>query len=177
MAEGDLIIEPLDTKRHDRRGFSSGIAQVDNYFQKTANKLVKADNLRVYVMTKADGDLLGFYGLNAHKIDHVELPDSFARSRPGHGDIPAVYIPMIGVDARYQGQGFGGFLLADALRRILAASQMVGVSVALLDILDCGDPDRVARRRTLYLRYGFQALPDAELRLFMPVASIAKLPF
>ena len=175
MTDRDLIIEPLDTKRHDRRSFSSGVVQVDNYFQKTANKLVKADNLRVHVMTTTDGDLIGFYGLNAHQIDHVELPHRFSRSRPGHGDIPAVYISMIGVDARYQGQGLGGFLLADALRRILAASEHIGVSLALLDILDCGDPDRVARRRDLYLRYGFQALQDAELRLFMPVASIAKL--
>lgn len=177
MAETTFIIEPLDTKRHERKRFSSGISQVDNYLQKTANKLVKADNLRVYVMTTAEGDLVGFYGLNAHKIDHIELPESYARSRPGHGDIPAVYISMIGVDTRYQRQGLGGLLLADALHRILAISKIVGVSIALLDILDCGDPARVAERRNLYIRFGFQTLPDAQLRLFMPVAAIAKLPF
>ncbi|MCP3732753.1 GNAT family N-acetyltransferase [Sphingomonas sp. MG17] len=177
MIEHELTIEPLDTKRHDRRHFSSGVPQVDNYFQKTANKLTKAGNLRVYVMTTSAGDVVGFYALNAHSIHHVELPDRYARSSPGHGDIPAAYIAMIGVDARYQGQGFGGFLLSDALQRILRASEMVGISVALLDILDCGDPAKVARRRNLYLSYNFQALPDAPLRLFMPVASIALLPF
>lgn len=177
MAETEFIIEPLDTKRHDRQRFASGVTQVDNYFHKTANKLAKANNLRVFVMISADNELIGFYGLNAHSIDYAELPDRFARTRPGHDGIPAVYIPMIGVDSRHQGQGLGGFLLSDALRRILTISEIIGVSVALLDILDCGDPVRVERRRKLYLRRGFQALPDAPLRLFMPVGSIAQLPF
>jgi hypothetical protein len=40
------IIEPFDPERHDRAAFSCGVEQVDNYFQKTANKLAKADNVR-----------------------------------------------------------------------------------------------------------------------------------
>jgi GNAT superfamily N-acetyltransferase len=177
MSERDLIIEPLDTRRHDRASFASGVSQVDNYIRKTANKLAEADNLRVFVLTSADGDLIGFYGLNAHSIEHEDLPKRFARSSPGHGSIPAAYISMIGVDARHQGKGYGGMLLSDALSRILRASQQVGIAVALLDILDCGDPDLVERRRQLYLRYGFESLPDTKHRLFMPVASIAQLPF
>lgn len=39
-------IEPFDAARHDRDGFSCGIAAIDNYFHKTANKLAKADNIR-----------------------------------------------------------------------------------------------------------------------------------
>lgn len=50
-APAPYIIEPFDPAKHDRAAFSCGIVQVDNYFQKTANKLAQADNVRLYVMT------------------------------------------------------------------------------------------------------------------------------
>ena len=53
------IIEPFDPERHDRAAFSCGVEQVDNYFQKTANKLAKADNVRLYVMIDPAGTVIG----------------------------------------------------------------------------------------------------------------------
>jgi len=44
------IIEPLNPIKHDRAAFSCGVAQVDNFFRRTASKLTKADNLRTFVM-------------------------------------------------------------------------------------------------------------------------------
>ncbi|WP_228130516.1 hypothetical protein [Pseudovibrio exalbescens] len=43
----------------------------------------------------------------------------------------------------------------DALRRIASIADAIGVAVVMLDVLDYGDPDRVARRKTLYKSYGF----------------------
>src|SRR3989338_4542074 len=83
-------IEPFDPSKHDRAAFSCGVEQVDNYFQKTANKLAKADNVRLYV-------------------------------------------------------------------------------------IDCGDPDRVARRKALYESYGFEPLPSNPLRMFRSVSTVRKL--
>jgi len=92
-----LSIEPFDPEKHDRTAFSCGVDQVDNYFKKTANKLVKADNLRVFVLVDPDGTVMGFYALNAHAVEYGNLPPKYARTRPGHGQIPAFYISMIGV--------------------------------------------------------------------------------
>jgi ribosomal protein S18 acetylase RimI-like enzyme len=167
-----VIIELLDPERHDRDSFSCGVDTVDNYIRKTANKLAKAGNARVYVMTSGMGDVIGFYALNAHSVDFTELPSRYARNRPSHGAIPAAFISMIGVDKRYAGQGYGGDLLADALLRIVEAAERIGIAVVILDVLDDGEPDLVARRKALYLRYGFEALPSNPLRLFMPVAAI-----
>jgi len=167
-----VIIELLDTERHDRQRFSCGVDTVDNYFRKTANKLAKAGNARVYVMTSETGDVIGFYALNAHSVDFTELPSRYARSRPSHGAIPAAFISMIGVDQRYAGKGHGGDLLADALLRIEQAAERIGIAMVVLDVLDDGNPDFVRRRKTLYLRYGFEALPSNPLRLFLPVAAI-----
>lgn len=169
------LIKPFDPEKHDRTAFSCGVEQVDNFFKKTANKLSKADNLRLWVMTTAEGDLVGFYGVNAHSVDYNDLPPKYARTRPGHSSIPAAYISMIGVDGRFQGQGFGGDLLVDALTRLAQASEAVGIAVVILDVLDCGDPEAVAQRVALYRGYGFEAFPSKPLRLFLPMATIRKL--
>lgn len=170
-----FCIEPFDAGRHDRAGFGCGIAAVDNYFRKTGNKLAQAGNVRLYVMTAADGALIGFYALNAHAVDYSDLPKKFARTRPAHGAIPAVYISMLGRDRRYGGQGFGGDLLVDALRRIDRAADEVGIAVVMLDVLDCGNPARVARRKALYESYGFMPLPSNPLRLFLPMNIVREL--
>jgi len=169
-------IETFDPARHDRTGFSCGVVAVDKFFKKTANKLALAGNVRLYVMTSADDALIGFYAINAHAVDYRDLPKRFARSRPGHGSIPAAFITMIGRDRRYHGLGFGGDLLVDALGRIALAADSLGIAVALLDVLDCGDPERTARRKALYQSYGFQPLPSNRGRLFLPLKSIRELP-
>lgn len=169
------IIEPLDPEKHDRAAFSCGLEQVDNFLKRTANKLAKADNLRVFVMTTPDGDLIGFYALNAHAVDYTDLPGKFARSRPGHGSIPAAYISMIGVDQRHQSKGYGGDLLVDALTRITRIADDIGIALVMLDVLDCGNPVMVQKRKTLYASYGFAALSSNPLRLFLPLATVRNL--
>ena len=169
------IIEPLDPARQDREGFSCGIPQIDNFFRRTANKLTRAGNLRTFVMVGPAGELIGFYAANAHALDYAELPDRFARNRPAHGSIPAAYISMIGVDRRFQGRGYGGDLLVDCLARLAGAADALGIAVVLLDVFDCGDPERVAKRRALYTGYGFDPLPSNELRLFLPMATVRTL--
>jgi len=174
-AVAPFVIEPLDPARHDRAAFSCGVDQVDNFFRKTANKLAKADNLRVFALAETAGALVGFYALNAHSVNYQALPAKFAKTRPGHGMIPAVYISMIGVDERFQGKGLGGDLLVDGLRRIAAVADQLGIAVVMLDVLDCGAPDRVAKRKTLCEGYGFEPLSSNPLRLFLPMATVRAL--
>ena len=170
-----VVIEPLDPAKHDRAAFSCGIEQVDNFFRRTANKLTKARNVRTFVMVGPQGELIGFFAANAHAIDYAELPDRFARNRPALGNIPAAYISMIGVDSRFQGRGYGGDLLIDCLTRLVSAADVLGIAVVMLDVLDCGDPEKVAKRLALYISYGFVALPSNGLRLFLPMATVRTL--
>ncbi|HEX8415498.1 MAG TPA: GNAT family N-acetyltransferase [Sphingomicrobium sp.] len=170
-----IVIEPLDPAKHDREAFACGIEQVDNFFRRTANKLTKAGNVRTFVMVGSESELIGFYATNAHSIDFSELPDRFARTRPSHGSIPAAYISMIGVDSRFQGRGYGGDLLVDCLTRLASAADALGIAVVMLDVLDCGNPEKIAKRRALYTSYGFEPLPSNELRLFLPIAVVRTL--
>ena len=65
--------EPFDPAKHDREAFSCGVEQVDNFFKRTANKLGKADNARVFVLTGGAGRVLGFYALNSHDVDVLQV--------------------------------------------------------------------------------------------------------
>ena len=172
---GKNTIELFDPDKHDRTAFSCGVEQVDNYFKKTANKLAKADNARVYVMTAPGGAVVGFYALNAHAVGYSDLPAKYARTRPAHGSIPAAFLSMIGVDQRFAGQGFGGDLLVDALLRVAQAAEMAGIAVVVLDVLDDGNPELVERRAKLNAGYGFQPLPSNPRRMFLPMATVRKL--
>jgi GNAT superfamily N-acetyltransferase len=169
------ITEPLDVARHDRSTFESGVAQVDNFFRQTAAKLTRAANLRTFVLDGGQGKVLGFYAQNASAIEYRDLPARYARTRPGHGEIPAVFISMIGVDRRVQGRGLGRDLLVDSLWRIVEAERSVGIALVLIDVLDCGDAVQVTRRKDFYLRHGFAELPGQPLRLFLPIATLREL--
>lgn len=176
MSEADTVVQyatvPFDPDTHDRTAFSCGVEQVDNFFKKTANKLTKANNLRLYVKCSDDGKVQGFYAINAHAVHYTELPKRYARTRPGHGNIPASYISMIGRDESCRGQGIGDLLLVDALKRIVSVAATIGVAVIMLDVLDCGDPAAVEFRKATYAKHGFQSLPSNDLRMFLPVATI-----
>jgi GNAT superfamily N-acetyltransferase len=165
-------IEPLDTARHDRASFSSGVSQCDNFLRLTAGKLTKAGHIRTFVMTPDGIKIIGFYALNAHSIDYRELPASFARDRPANGFIPAAFIAMIAVDRSERGKGYGGDLLADALKRIAEARHSLGLSIAVLDVLDNGDEKAVERKLALYTSYGFQPFAARPLRMWISVKGI-----
>lgn len=167
------IIESFDPTQHDRTAFSCGVQQVDNFLKFTANKLSKADAIRAFVLTSASHGLMGFYALNVHSVDYQDLPAQYAKNRPSHGNIPAAYISMIGVDSRFQGQGLGETLLVDAMERVVMVADQIGISVIMLDVLDCGNEKNTARRLRLYTeRFGFTPLPSKPLRLFIPIKTV-----
>ena len=172
-----VIIEPLDKAKHDRAAFASGVEQVDRYLRETASRLMKGGSARVFVMIdpQRSDEILGFYSINAHRIESDQLPRRYRRFALPDGSIPAAFIGMIGVTQRAQGQGIGGRLLVDALNGAYLASQRVGTAVVLLDILDCGEPTAVSRRQQLYSRFGFQPLPSNPLRMFIPMNTVAQL--
>lgn len=163
-------IERFDPKRHDRSAFTCGVEQVDNVFRRTAKKLAIAGNAAIYVMLSPEGNVAGFYAMNAHAVHFSDMPKGFRRTAPGHGFIPAVYLSMIGRDVRYRDQGLGEDLLVDALCRASRATHSgYAAAVIMLDVLDCGDPLKTANRRAIYERFQFRPLPSQPLRMFMPM--------
>lgn len=85
-----------------------------------------------------------------HGVDVKDIPPAYAKRAMKHGMIPATFIAMIGVGLSRHGKSISSALVADALSRIARASQDIGTCIIVLDALDVGDVDAVARRKPHY---------------------------
>ena len=168
-----VVIEPFDLGRHDRSGFSCGTARLDNFLRLSARKQQKDDFTRVFVaVAEGSPEVLGYYALNAHAVATDELGADSPRRAPRTGSIPALYLSMIAVDERRQGMGLGSDLAVDALGRALSVAGEVGLKLVVLDVIDDGGEDVLARRMAFYRRLGFRSLEDRPDRMFITIGTI-----
>ena len=77
-------------------------------------------------------------------------------------------ISRLAVDHRYHGMGLGTDLLADALKRCLAVSEVAGVRAVVTHAVD-------EAAMALYQRHGFVASPLGERAMMMPVETVRAL--
>ena len=166
MTDSDaLIVEPLG-RRHDRAAFSCGLPELDRYLTRQAGQDVRRRIARVFVCTADDSDVvLGFYTLSALSIDLASLPDELSRKLPRH-PVPCALIGRLAVDRSAHGRGLGRMLLADAVKRTVAAGETVAMHAL---IVDAANED--AKR--FYERFGFLPLTDDPMRLFLPLGHAA----
>jgi GNAT superfamily N-acetyltransferase len=118
------------------------------------------------VLVLSDGAVGGYYTLSATGVKLTEFPADITRKLPRYPLVPATLLGRLAVDQNYQGRGYGRFLLADALFRAVR-SEIASFAV----VVDA--KDEAARR--FYERESFLPLSDQPLRLFRPMADIAKL--
>ena len=86
--------------------------------------------------------------------------------------IPVVYLSMIAVARRHQGQGFGRVLLADALERSASVADQIGLKAVVLDVIEDGGVEIAERRRAFYAAMGFQSLPSRPSRMFIGIETV-----
>jgi len=151
---------------HDRSGFESGIEPLDRYFRMQAGQDARKNMAAPFVLVLPDGTLVGYYTLSSTSVNLAELPEQVARKLPRYPLVPATLLGRLAIDRRQQGKGYGRFLLADALYRIVR-SEIASFAV----IVEAKDDN--ARR--FYERESFLPLPDQPMKLFRPVADIEKL--
>jgi GNAT superfamily N-acetyltransferase len=160
-----LRVEPLGS-RHDRGSFASGVEPLDRYLRSQATQDARKNMAAPFVLVLGDGALGGYYTLSATAVKLADLPDQAVRRLPRYPLVPATLLGRLAVDRRFQGRGYGRFLLADALYRV-ARSEIASFAV----IVDAKDES--ARR--FYERESFLPLVDQPMRLFRPVADIKQL--
>ncbi len=160
-----LIIEPLG-RRHDRAAFSCGLPELDRYLARQAGQHVRRRIARVFVCTAGDADtVLGFYTLSALSIDLASLPDDLSRKLPRH-PVPCALIGQLAVDRSAHGRGLGRMLLADAVKRTVAAGETVAMHALIVDAAN-------ENAKRFYERLGFLLLTDDPMRLFLPLGHTA----
>ena len=116
--EEALRVELLGAQ-HDRSAFESGVEPLDRYFQVQAGQDTRKNMAAAFVLALPDGAIGGYYTLSATSVNVAELPARITRKLPRYPLVPATLLGRLAVYRRYQGKGYGRFLLADALFRSL----------------------------------------------------------
>lgn len=162
-----IRIQPL-VKGLDRAVFSCGVVALDSYFKTRVSQDRKRNLASVFVALAKNERIAGFYTLSSFSIELREVPQSEARKLPRYPIIPATLIGRLAVDRDFQGQGLGGVLLVDALKRVIEINAQIASYAVVTEAKDDG---AVA----FYQKYGFLRFLDAERRLYLPVATARAL--
>lgn len=155
-------IAPLD--RIDRTGFDCGVPELNAFLKTTARQHGQKGISRTFVLTDGTPVILGFFTLTLCEISSPSLPAEYARRYPSH-TLPAVRLARLAVSRKAHGQRFGTLLLTEAIHRTALIAEQAGVIGLFVD----AKTDTVRR---FYLRYGFLAIPDHPLQLFLPIQTI-----
>ena len=151
-----------------RNQFSSGSEQLDTYFKQQVTQDIKRSITRCFVALTSDDRIAGYYTLASASINLQDLPEELQKKLPRYPSVPAVRMGRLAVDQNFQGQGLGGALLADALKRLCNASTEIGVYALLVD----------AKNKTaanFYLHHGFIQLTNDPTILFLPLKTASDL--
>jgi len=159
-----MIVVPLDGKRHNRGRFDCGVEALNNYLRLMAGQQSARDNARTFVLEDESCPeiIIGYYTLTVAPIDLRTLP---RRLQKRHQACRAGgLIARLAVDRRYANSGFGKWLLIDALRQLLLASQTVGFPVIIVD----------AKQGAIqfYENLSFTAFQDTPDKLFITIADV-----
>ncbi|MDZ7583471.1 MAG: GNAT family N-acetyltransferase [Thiobacillus sp.] len=154
-------IRPLDAVV-DVDVFRCGEPQLDTYIRRYASQDIRRGLTRVFVATpeQAPQQLAGFFSLSAGSVSVTILPDAMRRKLPSY-PVPVALLGRLAVDERFQGQGLGAILLADACLKVAQASTVLAVAGLVVDA-----KSQVAA--AFYKHFGFIALPGDPGRLLLP---------
>ena len=151
-------------KEDDCSKFSSGAAELDDWFRRFAYENLRANNAITYVSC-IDREVVGFYSIAVAGVAKDDAHPQIAQ-RGVPSDIPCILLARLAVDSRYHGQGFGAGLLQDALTRAATISESVGARAVLIHARD--EAARAFYEKSIDC---FRS-PAAELQLMIPMKAV-----
>lgn len=153
----------LDTRRHDRAGFSSGEPALDAYLREQAGQHQRDGIATTHVLID-DADaarILGYCSLAAAQLNLQELQLTDRKRLPRY-PMPAVRIARLAVSSEERRKGHGRLLLGHAMNCGVQLRGQVGVRVLLVDALN-------ARAAAFCRAFGFRVTADNARTLYLPL--------
>lgn len=153
----------LDPERHDRTGFSCGVAELDDYLHRFASQHRKRGISTVFVLVDraAPSAVLGYYTLSAAEVDTAELREQDRKKLPRY-PVPCFRMGRLACRADRRGEGLGKLLIACAVERCLQARQQVAAYALIVDAKD-------EQAAAFYCHYGFAPCADTPHTLYLPL--------
>lgn len=157
----------LSTK-HRKEIFTCGKDILDTYLRTQAKQDVKRKLTACFILSEDDATVKGYYTLSNTSVNRDFLPEGLIKKLPpSYLHLPATLLGRLAVDIRFKGQGIGGNLLIDALKRSYHNSMHIASMAVVVDPLDKEAID-------FYGYFGFIALPDSG-KMFIPMAQLEKV--
>ncbi|MDQ5767506.1 GNAT family N-acetyltransferase [Thiothrix subterranea] len=155
---------PLN-KSHQRAAFDCGDAALNHYLQTTARQHQDKGISRTYVLVdEAQPErILAYMTLTVCEVLVEQLPPEWVKKYPNR--IPAAKLARLAVSKDCQRQGYGAYLLVEAMQKTLDVNEAMGLAGLFVDA-------KHAAARQYYLQFGFLAAPDQLENLFMPLKAI-----
>jgi len=164
LADSSVRIEPLGPSlgpSHDRAAFRCGNESLDRYIREQATQDTRRGVARVFVavMPEEPQRIAGFFTLSAAWVVASDLPPEVAKRLPRH-PVPAALVGRLAVETGFARRGLGSILLADAVKKAMAAAEMVAMTVVVVDPIDDA-------ARAFYSAFGFRSLQAPQRHMFL----------
>ena len=148
---------------HDLSTFRSGQDALDGWLRNHALASQRMDSARTFVLIQQE-DVVGYFSLTMGSVLRSDAPRQLVRGLPAY-PVGVALLARLAVNARHQGEGLGGLLLAEALRKAVAAGDAAAARLVVVDAID----DAAAR---FYAHHGFLAIPEHPMRLYRRIKDI-----
>jgi GNAT superfamily N-acetyltransferase len=159
-------IRKLD-QADDVDDFNCGQPDLDEWLKRFAWVNQRSSMTTVFV-TLSEGKVMGYYALATGGVERADAPGRVSRGMPAH-PIPVVLLARLAVDSAAQKRGLGRALLRDALIRVEAAADEIGIRALLIHA-----KDDIAR--DFYMKQAeFEPSPTDPLHLFLLMKDLKKL--
>lgn len=165
----NLILEAL-ADSHDRQRFSCAVDALDRWFHDQAGQSHRKRRTTVWVATAPTAPTIpvGYYCLAPFHLTFDQAPEALRKKLP-KDPLYVALIARLAVATAVRGQGVGGQLLIDAVKRAHRASLQVPTHGVVVHAKD-------ASAAAFYRHYGFLPFADDALHLYLPMATLAAVP-
>jgi GNAT superfamily N-acetyltransferase len=147
---------------HKKNLFVCEESSLQDYLRKHAGQDIKRQVAVCFVLEGENGAIKGYYTLSADSVDRTLIPEPLQKKLP-YKNLPVTLLGRLARDRNYKGQGLGGLLLVDALRRAYQASSAIGACAVVADPIN-------DKARAFYKGFGFISLESG--RMFIPMETI-----
>ena len=145
---------------HELEEFQSGAGPLDDWLKRHARHNEAEGGSRTFVVC-AGLRVAGYYSLAASSLLPVVATGRVRRNMPNPA--PVVLLGRLAIDRGWQGRGLGADLLRDAVLRVLAAGDAIGVRAVLVHAIS-------AEAKAFYERHGFKPSPIEPMTLMITLS-------